>query len=156
MLKNNKRNQGFTIIEVLIVLAIAGLILLIVLMAVPALNRNSRNTQAKNAASNILGAVSEFQNNNNGQLPTNVSSADDGTVNVTGASGTASSQAKIQAGYTASRGSSMPSEPGTFVVNLGYKCNNNAFATTRTPRAASIGYVVENGSGTTAAQCTEI
>ncbi len=155
MLKNQKRNQGFTIIEVLIVLAIAGLILLIVFLAVPALQRNSRNTQAKNAAAGILGAVSEFQNNNNGQLPTDVAIAADGTVDVTGAPGTAASQAKVQGGYTATTGATMPSDPGEFVVNLGYKCNNNAFATTKTPRASSIGYVVENGSGSTATQCTE-
>ena len=40
-----KRAEGFTIIEVLIVLAIAGLILLVVFLAVPALQRNARNTQ---------------------------------------------------------------------------------------------------------------
>jgi prepilin-type N-terminal cleavage/methylation domain-containing protein len=37
-LKNNKK--GFTIIEVLIVLAIAGVIMVIVFLAVPALQRN--------------------------------------------------------------------------------------------------------------------
>jgi len=46
--KIRKRTEGFTIIEVLIVLAIAGLILLIVFIAVPALQRNARNTQRKN------------------------------------------------------------------------------------------------------------
>jgi prepilin-type N-terminal cleavage/methylation domain-containing protein len=69
MLKNNKLNKGFTIIEVLIVLAIAGLILLIVFLAVPALQRNSRNTTAKNDASQLLGAASEWSNNNNGKTP---------------------------------------------------------------------------------------
>lgn len=69
--KLNKRNDdGFTIIEVLIVLAIAGLILLVVFMAVPALQRNSRNTQRKNDVSSILGAVQEYTNNNGGVLPT--------------------------------------------------------------------------------------
>lgn len=67
--KLQKENKGFTIIEVLIVLAIAGLILLIVFLAVPALQRNSRNTQAKNEAASILGAVNERVNNNNGTLP---------------------------------------------------------------------------------------
>ncbi len=38
------KNEGFTIIEVMIVLAIAALILIIVLLAVPALQRNSKNT----------------------------------------------------------------------------------------------------------------
>lgn len=65
-----KNQKGFTIIEVLIVLAIAGLILLIVFLAVPALQRNSRNTQRRNDVSAILGAVQEYANNNNGTLPT--------------------------------------------------------------------------------------
>lgn len=66
---NRKSSEGFTIIEVMIVLAIAGLIMLIVFMAVPALQRNSRNTQRKNDVSSILGAVSEYQSNHNGSLP---------------------------------------------------------------------------------------
>src|SRR5215210_6728854 len=70
MFRNIKsKSEGFTIIEVLIVLAIAGLILLIVFLAVPALQRNSRNTSRKNDVANILGAISEYTNNNNGQLP---------------------------------------------------------------------------------------
>lgn len=64
-----KREEGFTIIEVLIVLAIAGLIILIVFLAVPALQRNSRNTQRKEDASKLVGAINEWSNNNNGKLP---------------------------------------------------------------------------------------
>lgn len=70
-MKTKQNNQkGFTIIEVLIVMAIAGLILLIVFLAVPALQRNSRNTQRKNDVAALLGSVSEFATNNNGTLPT--------------------------------------------------------------------------------------
>jgi prepilin-type N-terminal cleavage/methylation domain-containing protein len=65
-----KREQGFTIIEVLIVLAIAALILLIVFLAVPALQRNARNTQRKSDAANIAAAIGNFAGNNNGALPT--------------------------------------------------------------------------------------
>lgn len=64
------KSEGFTIIEVMIVLAIAGLILLIVFLAVPALQRNSRNTQRKNDVSAVLGGVNEYTSNNNGALPT--------------------------------------------------------------------------------------
>jgi prepilin-type N-terminal cleavage/methylation domain-containing protein len=64
-----KKQEGFTIIEVLIVLAIAGLILLVVFLAVPALQRNSRNTQRSNDAATLLGGMAEFVNNNNGSLP---------------------------------------------------------------------------------------
>lgn len=69
----NRKEGGFTIIEVLIVLAIAGLIMLIVFLAVPALQRNSRNTQRKNDVSAALGAFNEYVNNNGGQLPAQAS-----------------------------------------------------------------------------------
>lgn len=65
-----KRKEGFTIIEVMIVLAIAGLIMLIVFLAVPALQRNSRNTQRKNDAANYTAAVNEWSQNNKGVMPT--------------------------------------------------------------------------------------
>src|SRR5688572_10796692 len=68
-IRQTKKDQGFTIIEVLIVLAIAGLIMLVVFLAVPALQRNSRNTQRITDAGNVLTGISEFVGNNNGQLP---------------------------------------------------------------------------------------
>lgn len=76
-IKNNKRGlvssekkaqSGFTIIEVLIVLAIAGLIMVIVFLAVPALQRNNRNTQRNSDASRISAAINECVTNNNGNL----------------------------------------------------------------------------------------
>ncbi|HSH18089.1 MAG TPA: type II secretion system protein [Candidatus Saccharimonadales bacterium] len=70
--KSANGQKGFTIIEVLIVLAIGGLILLIVFLAVPALQRNSRNTQRKNDVSSLLSAMTESANNNGGSLPKNV------------------------------------------------------------------------------------
>ena len=73
--KNLKREDGFTIIEVLIVLAIAGLIMLIVFLAVPALQRNARNTSRKSDASSLASALSEYINNNNGQLPASCTGA---------------------------------------------------------------------------------
>ncbi|HET7320069.1 MAG TPA: type II secretion system protein [Candidatus Saccharimonadales bacterium] len=70
MLKQlKKQDKGFTIIEVMIVLAIAGLILLIVFLAVPALQRNSRNTQRKSDIGALLAAWQEYVNNNGGTLP---------------------------------------------------------------------------------------
>lgn len=65
----NRKEKGFTIIEVLIVLAIAGLILLVVFLAVPALQRNARNTSRNNDVAGLLGGMSEYVNNNNGSLP---------------------------------------------------------------------------------------
>ena len=155
MLKNNtKRTEGFTIIEVLIVLAIAGLILLIVFLAVPALQRNSRNTQVKNGAASVLGAVNEYVNSNNGALPTGGSiSPTDGTITITGAGTQASG--KTQGGYTLNFAGTVPTQPGVFSVALNRKCNGNALATGNTPRAVAILYAVETSGTAVAGQCTE-
>lgn len=66
------QKQGFTIIETMIVLAIAGLIMLIVFLAVPALQRSSRNTSRKNDAGNIASSIGNYISNNNGQLPSSL------------------------------------------------------------------------------------
>lgn len=65
-------SEGFTIIEVMIVLAVAALILLIVLLAVPALQRTSRNTALKNDASSVSAAISTSISDNNGTIPSSV------------------------------------------------------------------------------------
>src|SRR4051812_16796111 len=66
MKKSN--SEGFTIIEVMIVLAIAGLILLIVFLAVPALQRNPRNTQRKSDVGRVGSAASTIVSNANGSM----------------------------------------------------------------------------------------
>jgi len=156
-IRQRKEQKGFTIIEVLIVLAIAGLIMLIVFLAVPALQRNSRNTQAKNAASSILGAVSEFENNNNGAMPNHVAVASDGTVTVDDTSITTETQAsaKIQGGYTITTSTTFPATAttGAFTVAFGNKCSgNSAFAAAN--RSTAIAFYIEPG-GTAAPQCVE-
>jgi prepilin-type N-terminal cleavage/methylation domain-containing protein len=70
--KTHKSKNGFTIIEIMIVLAIAGLIMLIVFLAVPALQRSARNTQRKNDAAAIASSIANFIDNNGGSLPTGV------------------------------------------------------------------------------------
>lgn len=65
-----KDNRGFTIIEVLIVLAIAGLIMLIVFLAIPALQRNQRNSARNSEASRISAAITECLSNRNGSTAT--------------------------------------------------------------------------------------
>lgn len=67
--KNKDEQSGFTIIEVLIVLAIAGLILVVVLIAIPQLQRNQRNSARQNDASRVATSVSNWVANNNGSVP---------------------------------------------------------------------------------------
>lgn len=64
-----KTRKGFTIIEVVLVLAIAGLIFLMVFIALPALQRSQRNTQREDDLSRVLTAANDFQTNNNGKSP---------------------------------------------------------------------------------------
>lgn len=54
------RDSGFTIIEVLIVVAIAGLIIAIVFIAIPALKRNSRDFTRKHAVELTASALEQF------------------------------------------------------------------------------------------------
>ena len=68
MVKNTNK-KGFTIIEVVLVLAIAGLIFLMVFIALPALQRGQRNTQRENDMSRILTAVQSYQSNNSNKTP---------------------------------------------------------------------------------------
>jgi prepilin-type N-terminal cleavage/methylation domain-containing protein len=68
------KEKGFTIIEVVLVLAIAGLIFLMVFIALPALQRNQRDTQRRNDLSRAQTAVTNYQTNNRNKLP--VSSTD--------------------------------------------------------------------------------
>jgi len=67
--RQSDQAQGFTIIEVLIVLAIAGIIMLLVFEAIPALSRNSRNNQRRQDVSTLLEAVSHYQLNNSARYP---------------------------------------------------------------------------------------
>ncbi len=70
MTKNNlKSKEGFTIIEVVLVLAIAGLIFLMVFIAFPGLQRGQRDTQRRNDMSRFLSQLSQYQTNNRGQVP---------------------------------------------------------------------------------------
>lgn len=62
--------KGFTIIEVVLVLAIAGLIFLVVFLALPALQRSQRDTQRKNDLGRLMSQVTAYQSNTQGALPT--------------------------------------------------------------------------------------
>ena len=67
---SSSQNPAFTIIEVVLVLAIAGLIFLMVFIALPALQRNQRDTQRKNDIGRVLTALQSYQSNNRGSIPT--------------------------------------------------------------------------------------
>ena len=63
MTKNDNK-KGFTIIEVVLVLAIAGLIFAMVFIALPALQRSQRDQSRKNDASVVASAINNWNSAN--------------------------------------------------------------------------------------------
>lgn len=61
--------KGFTIIEVSLVLAIAGLIFLMIFIALPALRRTQRDSARRDDIMVFLRKVKDYQTNNRGALP---------------------------------------------------------------------------------------
>lgn len=70
VMKKHNLYRGFTIIEVVLVLAIAGLIFLMIFLGLPALQRNQRNTARKQDYSTIASAIQTYKSNNKGEFPT--------------------------------------------------------------------------------------
>lgn len=63
----NLTKKGFTIIEVVLVLAIAGLIFLMVFLALPALQRLQRDVQRKQDVAMVVTALHNWNANNKGR-----------------------------------------------------------------------------------------
>lgn len=64
-----RKQHGFTIIEVVLVLAIAGLIFLMVFIALPALQRGQRDTSRRSSLSTFTAQITQYQSNNKGAVP---------------------------------------------------------------------------------------
>lgn len=148
-----RKESGFTIIEVLIVLAIAGLILLVVFLAVPALQRNSRNTTYRNEASRLLDAYGEVSANQGGAILSGSAAA----ANANLVKAAANTKNITNVSITTQGSASAPSSTDTAVIATGAKCvlNNGAYSTAAgSTRQVVILFLVETSSGTTE-QCVE-
>jgi prepilin-type N-terminal cleavage/methylation domain-containing protein len=160
---SRSQEKGFTIIEVLIVLAIAGLILLIVFLAVPALQRNARNTQRSNDVAGIIGAYNEWVNNNGGSPPgalaagTTAGKCDNGTSFCTNAKTSIYDIKSVVSFLGATNGAALNSAIGsstTLVIGgSNVTCNGGAAVDGNSTNQAAFVYNVESGSGTAIPQC---
>lgn len=66
---NSRKQKGFSIIEILIVLAVAGLILAVVFLAVPQLQRNARDSARQSVATRLSAEMETYASNNGGKYP---------------------------------------------------------------------------------------
>ena len=151
MLKQHKTKdqKGFTIIEVLIVLAIAGLILLIVFLAVPALQRNSRNTQRKTDIGRVGSAATTVVSNANGNMATgltraNVASEVGSNLSIYDFSVAANLVVNVE---TTGGTKANPNNKDIVDVEGNAKCSGTGAV--YSSRQIAVLYAVESGSGTT-------
>lgn len=148
--KAERGSRGFTIIEVMIVLAIAGLILLIVFLAVPALQRNARNTTLKNDASAVAAGITEYVSNNDGAYPAAAAasiSQSGATITVGSAGATVNAKVNGSTTVTSVTGAVNSGNIGNGNVKVWFRhdCTNAP-----NTRQAAVWYGVETAGGTTA------
>lgn len=157
-LKERKNQGGFTIIEVLIVLAIAGLILLVVFLAVPALQRNSRNTQRNNDVASIIGAMQEYINNSGGAVPASCTGATPCPFLANAKLGFFSADTATNFVFTRRTTAGATATP-TNIENINVSsystCSDATTSVGGSSRSIAIMYLVETGGGTTP-QCKTI
>lgn len=147
-IRAEKSEKGFTIIEVMIVLAIAGLILLIVFLAVPALQRSSRNTQRKNDVGLVGSAANTIVTNGNGKMTALTRTAVVQDVNNPAYYDfTVAANLVVPAPLTTGGTSAAVTSKDVVKVVGNAKCN--AAAATFASRQIAVLYAVESGSGTT-------
>jgi prepilin-type N-terminal cleavage/methylation domain-containing protein len=156
-MKRTQNNKGFTIIEVVLVLAIAGLIFLMVFIALPALQAGQRDTARKSDVANVAAAVSSYSSNNRGdsvntaklrtQVGSNISSNSTSViVNTTSGAQTITYQAGSATASTAARAV----QDGLVVVTYSTKCGTSSASQVLSPGTARQYTVVtklEGGAG---------
>lgn len=131
--QQTNNQKGFTIIEVVLVLAIAALIFLMVFIALPSLQRSQRDTQRRDDLGRISTQINSYQSSNRGSIP----STGNFTTNTTGfvskyLGGTGN---KTQDGgeyadptagaYTFTTGTADPTVPGTINYQTGRLCDTD-------------------------------
>jgi prepilin-type N-terminal cleavage/methylation domain-containing protein len=134
--KNSEK--GFTIIEVVLVLAIAGLIFLMVFIALPALQRNQRDSARKNDVGIVASAITSYTSNNKGQFPTTTAQIQNYASNL-------------------SNGTTISVKPtGTYTGSGTGATNENVAFTPKTKCDTSVGNGAVTSAGATARQFTVV
>jgi prepilin-type N-terminal cleavage/methylation domain-containing protein len=154
-----KQQKGFTIIEVVLVLAIAALIFLMIFVALPALQRGQANSARKSDAATVAAALNTFRTNKNGSLPTNFAALDPYIDNL----------AQLEVDQDSFRGTAADSAPaiitdqGTLedeldhaMIYLGAKCDPGKTGTVDgSAKQAAVVAVVETGAGQFDTVCSD-
>ncbi|MDB5166894.1 MAG: hypothetical protein JWN26_39 [Candidatus Saccharibacteria bacterium] len=163
-----RKEKGFTIIEVVLVLAIAGLIFLMVFIALPALQRSQRDSARKSEVGTVASAITSYQSNNRGSAPSalQIGQYITGNSSAVLASGstitvrtTAFGAAKtLTADLTAAPSVDDVLQSDEILVYFGYQCDPSATAAPGslirgTTRQSAIAVGLESGPSTGSVYC---
>lgn len=99
-----RHKKGFTLVETVLVLAVAGLIFAIVFSSLPALQVSSRDTQRKTDILNLISELKSYQSNNRGALPTDMAYVSGSAFDACSETDTSGCSAYANAGNTTWRG----------------------------------------------------
>ena len=146
-MSHRQKKQGYTITELLIVLAIAGLILTMIFYAVPALNRNSNNNRRKQDVETILLAVSNYRLRTTGSFPTSLASTRISKLNYYEESNIKFNQAERTI---------VPTINSVFIYDRA-KCNGNDITSNNAGSRDIVAYYsIDTGRGGSATQCKQL
>ncbi len=145
--------KGFTIIEVVLVLAIAGLIFLMIFIAWPALQRGQRDTQRRSDIGRLVSQLSSYATNNNGKVPKTAAQITAFKTNYlkwnAGTTGEFNDPT-TGVGYVISANTTPPTTTGAISYAAsttgGYGCDGESFMTTSNVRQVAVIVKLE-GSG---------
>jgi len=153
MSKQELKQKGFTIIEVVLVLAIAALIFLMVFIALPALQRNQRDTQRRTDAGAFVSQIQSYATNSKGKIPDTDVKLDAfkaGYLKWTADIATSEfNDPKTGAPYVITYATGTPTVDGTIFYSAGAICGDGGAITapaTASPRIGAVAIKLE-GSG---------
>lgn len=150
MTTTKQQTKGFTIIEVVLVLAIAALIFLMIFIALPALQRGQRDTQRRSDVGTFVSQLSSYATNNSGKVP---ASADELTTFKNNylkwkADNTGEfNDPKTGNGYTISYTNVAPTTEGQISYIDKYKCNGETVVADATNTRVAAVMVKLEGAG---------
>lgn len=148
MHSQSQNSKGFTIIEVVLVLAIAGLIFLVVFLALPALQRSQRDTQRRSDVARVLSQITAYQSNSQGQVPTTQAELDTFKSNYMTVNGQQFTDPFTSAGYTFEYKAvltTLPGATGDMFYYVNAKCNGQTLATGSGTRQVAVMVKIEQG-----------
>ncbi len=111
--------KGFTLIEIVIVLAIAALIMVIVFIAVQGAQRSQRDTATKDTAARLLAAANVYASNSGGTFPNNATEIAKLTAATPAGYGVV-----LPSGATIAYSTTLPTTTGVYNLNAA-KCDNS-------------------------------